>query len=72
MTLPADATAFAFFETDLPFQSIVLLFLRVKCEVIHPCFIHGYESTQKLPLYCYETSPNIRLKHTPEAVFIPL
>ena len=30
-----------------PFGALFWLFLRLRCEVIDPCFIHGYESTQK-------------------------
>ena len=45
-------------EQILPFQSIVLTVPRLRCEVINTCFIHGYETTQKLGfiavkhLYC--------------------
>ena len=35
-------------ELILPFQSIVLTVFCLRCEVIGPCFIHGYESTQKI------------------------
>ena len=31
-----------------PFSPLFWLFLRLMCEVIDPCFIHGYESTENI------------------------
>ena len=44
-----------------PFASLFWLFLHIRFEIMNPCFIHGYESTQKT-----------RLKHPQNAVFVPL
>ena len=30
------------------FSPLFWLFLRLRCEVMNPCFIHGYKSTQKI------------------------
>ena len=48
------------------------LFLRLRCQVMDPCFVHGYKSTQKNRLYGCKTSPNTWLKHPYDTVFIPL
>jgi len=38
------------------------VFLRLRCEIMDPCFVHSNESTQKFIWITIETSPNIVLK----------
>ena len=52
------------------FSSLFWSFFRLRCQVMDPRYTHGCVSTQKICFFCGETSPNTRLEHPHDVVFV--